>query len=90
MSLIYYKRDSPMRSCLAMIVNEFVVDAIKIVVKLRVPVQQFVQHRQGLRVDPYCGEEDHESHHVGWMGGMVGWDDAEDAEAREGLVVSLE
>ena len=60
------------------------------VVESRVPVQRFVQHKQGLKVDPRCGEVDHECHHVIGRGGMADRDDAEDAEVLEDLVGSLE
>ena len=66
------------------------VEAVKMVVGSRVPVQRFVQHKQGLRVDPHCGDMNHECHHVRGKGGMADWDDAEDAEAQEEFVGSLE
>lgn len=72
-----------------MIADELV-ETVKVVVESRVPVQRFVQHKQGPRVDPHCRVMGRECHHVRERGGMVDWDDAEDAEVREDLVGSLE
>ena len=62
---------------------------VKVAVAFRVPSQQFVQHRQGPKVDLHYGELDHEVRHVRKMGEMVDWADAEDAEVEEDLVKSL-
>lgn len=72
-----------------MIADEFV-EAVNVVVEFRVHVQQFVQHKQGPRVDPHREEMVHECHHVRGRGRMVNWDDAEGAEVREDLVGSVE
>ena len=64
--------------------------AVKVAVAFRAPFQQFVQHMQGPKVDPHCGELDHGVRHVSRMGEMVDLADAEDAEVEEGLVKSLE
>lgn len=60
------------------------------VVESRVPVQRFFQHMQGPKVDPHYGGMVHECHHVKRRGGMVDWDDAEDAEVQEDLLGSSE
>ena len=64
--------------------------AVKVAVAFRAPFQQFVQHRQGPKVDPHCGELDHEIRHVRKMGETVDLADAEDAGVEEDLVKSLE
>ena len=78
-----------MRSCLATIADE-TGGAVKVAVVFRAPFQQFVQHKQGPKVDPHFGELDHEVRRVRKMGEMADWADAEDAEVEEDLVKFLE
>lgn len=78
-----------MRSCLAVVVDKLIQE-VKTDEESRVPVRQFVQHKQGPRVDPRFGEMDHERHPVEEMGGMVNWDDVEDAEVQGDLVEPLD